>query len=55
MMYRDSAVVKKEAAELIRAIKTQGRKAAATKKSALAFLVRAGICDKKGRLTKWYR
>ena len=44
MTYSDPAALKKELQTRRRAIRQQGEKAAATKRSALAFLVRAGIC-----------
>ena len=46
---------KKEIEAELRAMRKQGKKIRSSKKSALAFLVRAGICDKNGRLTKHYR
>jgi hypothetical protein len=52
MVYRDS---REFVDDYIRAIRKQGKKVRANKKSALAFLVRAGICTKSGRLTSKYR
>ena len=55
MAYSNPATAKKEIQKQLRAIRKQGEKAAATRQSALAFLVRAGIYDKKGRLAARYR
>jgi hypothetical protein len=40
---------------LINALQKQGKKAAATKASARAFLIRAGIYDKTGKLASPYK
>ena len=55
IIYEDLEAVKKDVAMHIRAIRRQGKKVGATKKSAHAFLVRAGICKKSGGLTARYR
>ena len=55
MTYSDPLEAKKELQKRLRAIEVQGKKAAATKQSAKAFLIRAGIFDKKGRLAAPYR
>lgn len=55
MTIEDSTLVKKEVQKQIRVINEQSKKVNATKKTALAFLVRAGICTKNGRLTTRYR
>lgn len=38
-----------------KAIKEQRKKIGASKKTARAFLVRVGICDRNGKLTARYR
>jgi hypothetical protein len=40
---------------ILRALRKQGKKAAASRQSAMDFLIRAGIFDKKGKLAKPYR
>jgi len=55
MTYSNAQTVKKEVDAQLRAMRVQGKKVAATKKTALAFLIRAGICSKKGQLSSRYK
>jgi hypothetical protein len=55
MIYSDPEVLKKEVDRQLRAIRRRSKIVGATKKSAMAFLIRAGICSKNGRLSPRYR